>query len=117
MTVRPYRDTLLALVTAYADSGDGQMMLDRLGPDTYPDPAKTSYNDLVSWRVRLIFGTGYFSGARVHYVGRWAEPHNDAPPGTDAAYRYADDGRDFPIEEAVDLFLSPEIPDWVRPSA
>jgi len=57
------------------------------------------------------------AGHLPRYVGRWAEPHNDAPPGTDAAYRYADDGRDFPIEEAVDLFLSPEIPDWVRPSA
>lgn len=108
--MKPYAAHLLALVNAYTDADAGQWVLDRLGPDTYPDPAKTSFNDMVTWRVRLVFGRGYFVGARVEYTGRWAEPHGT--PGTDEAYRYAEHGRDLPIDEAVALFLTDSIPEW-----
>lgn len=103
------RDKLLALVTAFTAADDGQMTLSRNGPDTHPDPGKTSWNDAVNWWIELTFGRGYFSGANILYTGNW----NTARPG--GSYGYTKASRDLPVEEAVDLFLSNAIPDWAKP--
>lgn len=112
--VKPYRAELLALVAAYTDADRGQMTLTRKGPDTHPDPAKTSWNDTVSWGVSLTFGRGYFTGAVVRYTGRWTVPHPIA--GNSDGYDYYKTERDLPAEEAVDQFLSDTIPEWVTKS-
>lgn len=112
--MKAYHDELLAFVRAYTAARDGQMTLTRLGGTTYPDPAKTSWNDAVQWDVRLTFGRGYFVGAVVKFTGRWATPHPTAadPEG----YAYAEMDRNLPAAEAVAEFLSPAIPNWVAPA-
>ena len=106
-------EKLLDFIKAFTNqSHQSQMTLRKLVTDTYPDPSKTSWNDTVSWTARLTFGRGYFSGAMVGYEGRWAVPHPTAqdPEG----YKYNEAGRDLPVEEAVKLFLSDELPEWAK---
>jgi hypothetical protein len=108
------RDHLLAFVRCLTEANEGQMTLSRRVTDTYPDPAKTSYNDMVSWSADITFGRGYFTGAMVRYVGRWAEPH-PTPQFGDDVYGYSEMSNDLPLEEAVDTFLAGTIPDWALP--
>lgn len=110
--MKPYRDQLLALVRALTDADQGHMELMRLGPSTNPDPIQTSYNETVQWRIKLWFGRGYFQGALVWFQGRWNSPHANAGDG---GYFYAEMEKDFPLEGAVDLFLSDTIPGWALP--
>lgn len=111
--MKDYRNQLLDFIRAYEEAETrGQMTLTRLGPLTNPDPAKTSYNDSVSWRVELTFGYGYFQGAVVKFVGRWNSPQG----GNADPYRYSEAAREYPVEEAVSQFLAPEIPDWANPT-
>lgn len=113
MTLDEKSAKLLAFVQEVTDAKHGQMTLRRLVTDTYPDPTKTSWNDMVTWSVTLTFGVGYFSGAMVHYTGRWAAPHPGQ--GDPEGYRYNEAGRDMSVEDAVKQFLSNDLPDWTKP--
>lgn len=112
--MKPYHDQLLALVRAVTDAHGSMLTLDRLGPDTYPDPTKTSYNDMVQWYVQLAFGRGYFQGAIVRFKGKWTIPH---PNGQTNPYLYAERSQDMPIEQAVEAFLSDTVPAWALPES
>ena len=103
--MKPYYFQLLSFVHDFTNADAGQMTLSRVGPTTNPDPSKTSWNDSVAWKINLIFGRGYFSGAMVEYVGDWQAAH-------DGRYEYNRSFRDLPIEDAVRLFLIDSIPDW-----
>jgi hypothetical protein len=109
--MKVYQNELLAFIKSYTHSPDrsGQMTLFRQGGTTYPDPAKTSYNDAVSWTFTLTFGRGYFNGALVTVTGRWNVEHLQRQD----PYLHNEAQRDLPLEEAVAAFLSDENPDEI----
>lgn len=89
-------DALLNLVKIT----EHQMNLARVGASTYPNPEKTSYNDMVVWTVMLTFGQGYYTGALVTYSGRWAVSNQ----------LYKEFSVQAPIEKAVERFVAGTIP-------